>query len=118
LTLAAVDIPPDAQASLCLRAGYLALRRVSDFFSIPYNPDPKPDDPITIRREEFEAACDELTRAGVPLHSDRDQAWRDFAGWRVNYDSVLLALAGLVMAPEAPWSSDRAANYRVPLAGG
>jgi hypothetical protein len=26
----------------------------------------------------------------------------------VNYDSVLLALADLTMAPEAPWSSDRA----------
>lgn len=34
-------------------------------------------------------------------------AWRDFAGWRVNYDTVLVALAGLTMAPYAPWSSDR-----------
>jgi hypothetical protein len=33
-------------------------------------------------------------------------AWRGFAGWRVNYDTVLLALAALTMAPEAPWSSD------------
>ena len=43
----------------------------------------------------------------MPLKADRDQAWRDFAGWRVNYDSVLVPLAGLVMAPYAPWSSDR-----------
>jgi hypothetical protein len=28
---------------------------------------------------------------------------------------VLLALAGMIMAPEAPWSSDRAVNHRVPL---
>ncbi len=39
--------------------------------------------------------------------ADREQAWRDFSGWRVNYDVPLLALASLVMAPYAPWSSDR-----------
>ena len=44
---------------------------------------------------------------GVPLKPDRDQAWRDFAGWRVNYDVALVALARLTMAPMAPWSSDR-----------
>jgi hypothetical protein len=43
----------------------------------------------------------------VPVKADREQAWRDFAGWRVNYDGVLLALCALVMAPYAPWSSDR-----------
>jgi hypothetical protein len=41
------------------------------------------------------------------LIADRDAAWRDFAGWRVNYDTVLLALAAMTMAPYAPWSSDR-----------
>ena len=44
---------------------------------------------------------------GLPLKRDRDQAWRDFAGWRVNYDDVLVPLARLIRAPEAPWSSDR-----------
>ena len=38
---------------------------------------------------------------------DREQAWADFAGWRVNYDAVLIALCRLTMAPYAPWSSDR-----------
>ena len=32
---------------------------------------------------------------------------RDFAGWRVNYDTVLLELAELTDAPYAMWSSDR-----------
>jgi hypothetical protein len=50
----------------------------------------------------------------VPLKPDVDQAWRDFAGWRVNYDKVLLALAGLVLAPYAQWSSDRSFAYRRP----
>jgi hypothetical protein len=102
-----VDVPRDAQADLCIRAGYLALRRIADFFKIPYNANPRPDDPISISRTEFDAACDELMRNGVPLKADRDQAWRDYAGWRVNYDTALLALATLTMAPYAPWSSDR-----------
>jgi hypothetical protein len=102
-----IDVPRDAQADLCLRAGYLALRRIADFFQIPYNANPRPTDPISLNRAEFEAAYDELARNGVPLIADRDQAWRDFSGWRVNYDAVLLLLAALTMAPYAPWSSDR-----------
>ncbi len=47
-----------------------------------------------------------------PLKPDRDQAWRDFAGWRVNYDTVLLSLASMVTAPYAKWSSDRAPTRR------
>jgi hypothetical protein len=102
-----VDVPRDAQADLCLRAGYLALRRIADFFQIPYNAHPAPDHPISLSRNEFDEACAELQRNGIPLTVDRDQAWRDFAGWRVNYDTVLLALAAITMAPYAPWSSDR-----------
>lgn len=104
-----VDIPPNPQASLCIRAGYLALRRIADFFSIPYHPDPHfPAQSISISRTEFDAACDALAHNGVPLKVDRDLAWSDFAGWRVNYDTVLLALCTLTSAPPAPWSSDRA----------
>ncbi len=102
-----IAVPRDAQADLCIRAGYLALRRIADFFQIAHNAQPQPLDPISISRAEFDAAYDEFAQNGVPLIADRDQAWRDFAGWRVNYDTVLLALAALTMAPYAPWSSDR-----------
>lgn len=99
--------PIDPDAQLCLRAGYIALRRIADAFGIPYNPDPAPDGPITISRHEWEQAMDEMAGAGVPLLEDRDQAWRDWRGWRVNYDGVLLRLARLLEAPPAPWVSDR-----------
>lgn len=102
-----LDIPRDTQADLCIRAGYIALRRICDFFELPYNANPRPDDPISVMRQEFDDAYDELAANGLPLKSDRDQAWRDFAGWRVNYDVPLLSLARLMMAPYAPWSSDR-----------
>ena len=48
LTLSTLDIPHDFQADLCLRAGYLALRNIADFFSVPYNPNPHAGDPISI----------------------------------------------------------------------
>jgi hypothetical protein len=108
LAASTLDIPRNPQAELCIRAGFLALRAIADFFAFPYDPNPKPTDPISITRDEYDVVCDRLTGNGIPVKSDRVQAWRDFAGWRVNYDSVLLALAQLTQAPVAPWSSDRA----------
>ena len=108
LLASAVDRPRSPDAELCIRAGYVALRRIADFFGIPYDPDPHwPGQVISVERREFDQVCQELATAGVPLKADLERAWRDFAGWRVNYDQVLLALAALTMAPYAPWSSDR-----------
>lgn len=102
-----VDRPRDPQAELCIRAGYLCLRRIAVLFGIPFSDDPTPDDPISITRQEFEIAYEELKEVGVPLKEDRDRAWRDFRGWRVNYDAVLIGLAALTAAPPGHWSSDR-----------
>lgn len=107
LTAACIDQERDPQAELCIRAGYIALRSISDFFNIAYDPDPGPNDPISISRSEFDTTYDTLRDVGLPLKPDRDQCWHDFAGWRVNYDAVLLALAALTVAPYAPWVSDR-----------
>jgi hypothetical protein len=98
----AVAIPMDVQADLMIRAGYLALRRISSFFGTRFDEHPQPTDPTSVDRARFEAALDVLGAAGVPLVEDRDQAWRDFNGWRVNYDSVLRSLEQLTMAP-TPW---------------
>jgi hypothetical protein len=109
LTLSAVDIPPDPRAALCIRAGYLCLRHIADYFAIPHDRNPQfPAVSVSIARAEFDAACDRLGSSGVPVKPDLDQAWQDFGGWRVNYDATLLALCVLTMAPDAPWSSDRA----------
>jgi hypothetical protein len=110
---AAVAAPHDAQADLCIRAGFIALRQIADFFRIPYPADPHfPAQPISISRAEFDIACDDLQQSGIELKADRDQAWQDFGGWRVNYDPVLIALAKLTVAPDAPWSTDRIEGRR------
>lgn len=115
ITLSALDIPYEPSAALCIRAGYLALRRISTYFDIPNPQNPHfPNDPICVTRKEFETVLDSLQEAGLPLKPDRARAWLDFAGWRVNYDRSLILLCGLVMAPEATWSSDRAPKFNQP----
>lgn len=115
LIASTVDVPRDVRAELCLRAGFLAFRNIADFFRVQYPKDPHfPETPISICREEYDEVCDQMEAVGVRLKPDRDQTWQDFAGWRVNYDAVLLALCSLTLAPPAPWSSDRAPQYMRP----
>lgn len=119
LTQSCLDRPSDPRPSLCLRAGFLALRNIAAFFNVPQNLDPHfPADPISVTRAEFDEAVQRLADGGIALKSDREQMWTAFAGWRVNYDTALLALCKLTVAPSAPWSADRAAGpieaYEVP----
>jgi hypothetical protein len=103
----AIEHPRDPDVQLCIRAGYLALRRIADLFGVDYDVDPQPDGPITVSRQEWDEAMEEMEAAGVPVLADREEAWTAWRGWRVNYDAVLLNLARLVEAPVAPWVSDR-----------
>jgi hypothetical protein len=114
LVLGAVDIPNEVSAALCIRAGFLALRRIANYFGIPNPQDPHfPENSISVTRPEFDEVLAQLEAGGLPIKPDREQAWRDFAGWRVNYDRSLTSLCNLVMAPYAPWSSDRFPARRI-----
>jgi len=103
LRASTLDQPRDPQVETCIRAGYLALTAIADFFQLRRPMAPQQGDPISIPREEFDAACDRLQASGLALKPDRDQAWRDFAGWRVNYDAALLGIARIVVVPPTPW---------------
>lgn len=109
--LATVDAPMNPKAAFCVRSGFLALRHIAIYFKLDFDPNPNADTPISISQYEFDQVWDELLEEGVPLKADREQAWQDFKGWRVNYDAVLLQLAKLIMAPYAPWISDRSAVF-------
>jgi hypothetical protein len=116
LRASSLDLPRSYEAELCLRTGYLSLRHLADLFDIDYDAAPGPEDPISIGRDEYDEVYDQLAAAGLPVRADREQAWRDFAGWRVNYDRPLLMLCALVAPPYAKWSSDRGmTRYRPPL---
>jgi hypothetical protein len=109
---AALDLHRNVQADLCIRAGYLALQHIAAYYKFHYDPHPSPDDPISVTRDEFDDALNRLAADGIPLKPDREQAWRDYRGWRVNYDVPLIQLAVLTMAPDAPWSSDESRRKR------
>ena len=104
LSRSLLDVPRDVQADLTIRAGYIALRRIADFFGIKYDPAPARADPTSVTREKFDIVAAELETVGLALRADRDAAFLDFNGWRVNYDRPLLALSRLVLAPEALWN--------------
>jgi len=96
MSLGVLDHDDDsfADAALCVRAGSLALRDIAEYFGIEVDPDPSPRDPISITKERFDVAYDELVAAGVPVH-EREAAWVAWSGWRVNYDAALVGLASL-----------------------
>lgn len=98
----AVDIPHDVRAELMLHAGYHALRRIADAFSIRYDPHPAADTLTAIDRAHFDTALSVLEGAGVPLVADRDAAWRGFNATRATYDVPLRAFERLTIAP-SPW---------------
>lgn len=104
-----VDLPSSAQADLCIRAGYIALRRIADFFQIEYptyTSAPEPSTVIGVSRRQFDAACKILEANGVPLKENRDEAWRNFHGWRINYDVALTKLMNIIVAPPVGWTQD------------
>ncbi len=109
---------PSPQERLTLRAGAFALRRIAEFFAIPFDPQPSASGPVSVRRHEFDAAYRRLVDARLDVCTDPEQAWADFVAARAQYDEVLVALAALTMAPEAPWSSDRAQRLRSRLEPG
>ncbi|MGH2731088.1 MAG: hypothetical protein ACRDJI_10850 [Actinomycetota bacterium] len=95
------------QSRLCLRMGFVCLRNIADFLNIAFDPDPLPDDDIELTYEEFHGGVHRLEEVGYPLERSPEEAWPHFRGWRVNYESLVYALADLVVAPPGPWSGPR-----------
>lgn len=99
-----IDVEISPRAALCIRSGFTTLGSIADALDIDHPEDPHfPDDPISIDRSTFDVLCDELERRGIPLIADRDQAWVNFAGWRVNYDVALAGLLETLRIPPGEW---------------
>lgn len=97
LHLSAVAPEMEPRAALCLRSGWTALHDIARAHHLELRSEVAPDDPISVTRDEFDEAYDRL--AGLSVKDDRDHAWIDFAGWRVNYDAALVGLCSVVSAP-------------------
>jgi hypothetical protein len=96
-----------SECRLCLRMGYVCMRRIADTLSIAYDADPRPDAPLSLTFEQFVEGVAHLERAGFPMERSAEEAWPHFRGWRVNYEAVAYALADRVLAPPALWSGER-----------
>jgi hypothetical protein len=105
--LALAPSTASSQARLCLRMGLTALNRIARTLGWTVDPDPNPEGPINLTYEEFAQAVDMLRETGFPMERTAEEAWPDFRGWRVNYETVAYRLCDRVTAPPAPWSGPR-----------
>ncbi len=94
--------------NLCFQAGCHTLRDiVTEVARLSIASAITSEKAIHVTRAEYDDACETLSGSGVPLKADREESWSDFVSMRGQYDTFLIALANLVYAPKAPWSSDR-----------
>jgi hypothetical protein len=105
--LALAPSTASSQSRLCLRMGFTAMNRIAKVLGWEVDPDPNPEGPIDLTFEEFEEAVTMLRHVGFPMERTAEEAWPDFRGWRVNYESVAYRLCDRLIAPPAPWSGTR-----------
>jgi hypothetical protein len=95
------------QARNCLQMGMNTLRALATVLHIEFEADPLPTSPLRITYAEYLTGVERLQQVGFPFERTPEEAWRHFAGWRVNYEPIVDALTRLVMPPPAPWFLDR-----------
>lgn len=112
-----VDPPGAISARLCLRGGFTCLTTIARAmgFDVPLEADPSQG--ISLTYAEFVEAVERLRSVDFPIDRPLDEAWREFLGWRVNYEAAAYAIAMRIDAPPALWSGARrhAAEHIPPL---
>ena len=96
-----------SEARLCLRMGFTLLQRIAVTLGWPVNFDPNPEGPIELTYEEFDDAVKMLGTVGFAMERSAEEAWPDFRGWRVNYETIAYRLADRLTAPPTPWAGPR-----------
>ena len=96
-----------SQARLCLRMGFTLLNRIATTLGWEVDLDPNPEGPIDLTFAEFDRAVTMLVSVGFATERSAEDAWADFRGWRVNYETVAYRLADRLTVPPAPWSGQR-----------
>ncbi len=107
MRLALYPSQASTEARLCLRMGFTCLRDIATVARIPFDADPRPTDPIELSFEEFADGVARVRAAGAMTERTAQEAWPDFRGWRVNYESIAHRLAHDLGAPPSPWGGPR-----------
>jgi hypothetical protein len=98
---------PEVPARLCLRSGFLCFGEIARAMRLPVPENPDPQAGIAVTYEEFLDAVARLRQVDFPIERDPADAWPDFVGWRVNYESAAYAIARAVDVVPAMWSGPR-----------
>ena len=98
---------PVVPARLCLRGGFQCFRQIALAMGINVPDEPDPDAGISLTYEEFLEAIDRMRKVDFPIERDPKDAWPDFVGWRVNYETAAYAVAYALDAIPALWSGPR-----------
>jgi hypothetical protein len=69
---------------------------------------------VSIRREEYLAALDQLETVVAVPDAEREGCWQRFSWIRSGYDQALRGLAGLTPVRPSPWNTDRPARVGRP----
>lgn len=105
--------PAGPDARLTLRTGFKALQAIATTLRIRFDPEERQHSGISVTQAEYNEVYDRLAALGMPVVPDREQGWQEFVNWRRQYDEVLLGLSERILAPYAPWVSDRATEGAV-----
>jgi hypothetical protein len=98
---------PTVPARLFLRAGFSCLTRVARAMGMAIRDEADPESGISLTYQEFLDAIDRMHQVNFPMTRDPADAWPDFVGWRVNYESAAYWIAAAIDAVPAPWSGPR-----------
>ena len=103
----APDLAPVVPARLCLRGGFACLGRIARAMGFDVPEEANPEAGITLTYEQFLDAVNRMDEVKFPRSRDPAEAWPDFVGWRVNYESAAYLIAEAVDAVPALWSGPR-----------
>jgi hypothetical protein len=103
----APDEAPTIAARLCLRGGWQCLLRVARAMCLDLPEEADPNATITLTYEEFRDAVTHMRDVGFPVTREPEEAWPDFVGWRINYETAAYLIAEAVDAVPSLWSGPR-----------
>jgi hypothetical protein len=98
---------PVVAARLCLRGGFSCLGRVARAMGLDVPQEADPSAGISLTYEEFLDAIRRMEEVGLKVSREAADAWPDFVGWRVNYETAAYQIAAAIDAVPALWSGPR-----------